>query len=259
MNGDSSIQVNEDVSKFSRGLYEHVGPATIYSGIDSSIKGREAVSKFYSGLYDHDNLAKIYDERTGFYEEVCREIMYLPPVIVTKELASMFKNESLNNKLVLDIGAGSGLVGEKLQEAGFKNLHALEPSMKMLKIAKQKNVYGKFFSCYVTADPIPTIESNTYDTVVSGGCFLPNHIKMEALQEFARVTKPGGFVVITIRDFEYEMNFMEEISKLMKERVVQLRSMSLTPYQLHYENDFELVEAYVVTLQVLSQTSCLIN
>lgn len=49
------------------------------------------------------------------------------------------------NAEILDIGAGTGFVGEYLSQHGFKNVDALEPSKGMLEIAEKKKVYRNFY------------------------------------------------------------------------------------------------------------------
>ncbi|KAJ7323073.1 ubiE/COQ5 methyltransferase [Desmophyllum pertusum] len=44
---------------------------------------------------------------------------------------------------LLDIGAGTGLVGQKLAARGFTNLEAIDLSPKMLAIDEKKNLYQK--------------------------------------------------------------------------------------------------------------------
>ncbi len=50
------------------------------------------------------------------------------------------------NARILDVGAGTGLVGEHLKKRGFFNLDALEPSRGMLEVAESKDIYRKLYS-----------------------------------------------------------------------------------------------------------------
>ena len=43
------------------------------------------------------------------------------------------------------MGAGTGLIGIELQKLGYSNLHALDISPEMLKEAKKRNIYKRFF------------------------------------------------------------------------------------------------------------------
>ena len=103
----------------------------------------------------------------------------------------------------------------------------------------------------MTSDPIPEISNNTYDAVVSSGCFVPGHIKVEALKELARITKLNGFIVFTLFDPNFEMNYMEEMGKILIEKKVELISMKLIPYKLDYVQNYKQVFAYLIVLKVL--------
>jgi len=80
---------------------------------------------------------------------------------------------------------------------------------------------------------------------------VPGHIEMNALIELVRITKSNGYIVITVRDPEFEMNYMEEIGKVMNTKKVELLSMKLIPYKREYTTNYELTYGYLVTFKVL--------
>ena len=85
---------------------------------------------------------------------------------------------------ILDIGAGTGVVGQLLSANGYQNVDALDGTPKMLEIAKQKKCYKSFIISYVASDIRLPIEDNTYDVVIMSGVFCPGHIRVEAVQFF---------------------------------------------------------------------------
>ena len=70
---------------------------------------------------------------------------YQSPDFLVPELQKAIENTlpTLDKDAVqlLDIGAGSGMIGEKLRERGFTNLVAIDLSPKMLALAEKKNIY----------------------------------------------------------------------------------------------------------------------
>ena len=48
------------------------------------------------------------------------------------------------NIRILDVAAGTGIVGQVLNQLGFSDVDALDVSEKMLKKAREKNVYRNF-------------------------------------------------------------------------------------------------------------------
>jgi len=106
---------------------------------DVSKKDDELVKDLYNGLFSSEDIACRYDELAHVYDKVLDIIKYTAPEYISKELASRFKDENLDKKLVLDLGAGSGAIGKKLNELGFASLHALDISNGILDEARKKN------------------------------------------------------------------------------------------------------------------------
>ena len=219
--------------------------------VNISPEDNEMIKKFYDGYHSSKNLAKTYDERADVYDEVCNKLQPLWPEHIAEELAGRYHSKELDTKLVIDMGAGTGLTGEILHDHGFRELHALDMSSGILEEARKKNIYKEFFTFEVSADASPFIKDDTYDAVVSGAAIISNHMKCDVLREFVRITKPNGFVVCTIYDPMMEMNFMEEIGSLMRKRKAELLFMELVPYYLEYQDNYKQVNAYLLTLGVL--------
>ncbi|XP_062593636.1 uncharacterized protein LOC134255140, partial [Saccostrea cucullata] len=101
---------------------------------------------------------------------------------------------------ILDVAAGRGEVAEELVKKGFKQLDALDPSENMLRNARAKNIYQKFYCEFLSKEPSPNISNGTYPCVVCSGWFGSGHIPSGALLELIRITKPGGMIFIVMRE-----------------------------------------------------------
>ena len=88
---------------------------------------------------------KLYDDwaNTGAYEKNVREWGYDMPEKIAAAAASQTLNASIADCKVLDAGAGDGLSGVALKEAGFTNIIGTDLSPEMLAIAKERNVYSE--------------------------------------------------------------------------------------------------------------------
>ncbi|XP_069193988.1 methyltransferase-like protein 27 isoform X1 [Procambarus clarkii] len=95
----------------------------------------------------------------------------------------------------MDIAAGTGAIGLELHKKGFTNIDALDPSEGMLKVLKETGVYNLIYQEFISQDPT-TIPEDTYDVVVTTGSLLHSHMPVQAMDEFIRITKPGGLVII---------------------------------------------------------------
>ncbi|XP_013412045.1 methyltransferase-like protein 27 isoform X2 [Lingula anatina] len=127
---------------------------------------------------------------------------YLGPKMAAEALTSYVERSgwSKGKIRVLDVGAGTGFVAIQLANRGFKRMDALDPSEGMLEKAKTRGVYENFIQEFLTPDPTPGIANDTYDAVVSSGGMGEGHIPCGALREMVRVVKPGGLVVIAMRE-----------------------------------------------------------
>ncbi|KAJ8317688.1 hypothetical protein KUTeg_005592 [Tegillarca granosa] len=106
---------------------------------------------------------------------------------------------------------------EELNKRGFKDIDALDPAEGMLEKAKKKNIYNKLLCEFMTEEKLP-IDQGYYDCVVSSGGFGDGHIPIEALYEMIRIVKPGGIIVIAMRE-EYLENvesYKDKLEPLMK-------------------------------------------
>ena len=103
---------------------------------------------------------------------------------------------------VLDVGAGTGLVGEKLNSQNDLEIDALDISPEMLDMARSKNVYRSTVVADLTK-PL-SIPDSTYKAVVSSGTFTHGHVGPDALDELLRLAKSGALFVLSINAEHFE-------------------------------------------------------
>nr|KAG5705137.1 hypothetical protein BaRGS_030854 [Batillaria attramentaria] len=141
---------------------------------------------------------------------------------------------------VLDVGAGTGLIGERLRDHGFKNVDALDASVEMLKAAERKGVYQRYLQGVFTQDPIDGIDNDTYDLIVMCGVCGPGAVPVEAFEEAVRILKPNGYVVNCMRAEyletcpEYRGRWQPFVARLEEEG--KWRLVSQHKYSNHYFN-----------------------
>ena len=97
---------------------------------------------------------------------------------------------------VLDIGAGTGLVGLHLAAAGAGPLDGTDISPEMLARAAEKRVYRSLFEGDVTAR-LP-VADGAYRGLVSSGTFTCGHVGPGAIAELLRVAAPGALFVLSV-------------------------------------------------------------
>jgi SAM-dependent methyltransferase len=102
----------------------------------------------------------------------------------------------------LDAGCGTGLVGEALAILGYTNIVGIDISPAMIKHAENLQAYDRLYE-HDLGRPIPESD-NSFAAVTCFGSLGPGHAPPECLNEFIRVTRPGGFVIFNVRPDTYE-------------------------------------------------------
>lgn len=153
----------------------------------------------------------------------------------------------MGDSKILDVGAGTGLVGEELCKRNFTNIDALDASEACLYEAEKKGIYNQFFVDVLGPGKHLNLEDNCYDAAIAVGVFTLNHVKAEgAMDEMARVVRSGGLVCFTIREdvmFEAEYGYEDKMQQLCRDQVWKLVSHSKEQY--HSKNDFKKCFLYI--------------
>lgn len=143
---------------------------------------------------------------TRFSNRVEDYIKYRPsyPASIISFLRSEYQLKS--DKLIADIGAGTGISTELFLEAGYQVL-AVEPNQAMReKAIELLSHYDQFTAVDGTAEAT-TLEDECVDAIISGQAFHWFDVPKTKV-EFQRILKPSGLVVLiwnerlTLSDFE---------------------------------------------------------
>ncbi|MEL6317038.1 MAG: class I SAM-dependent methyltransferase [Pseudomonadota bacterium] len=104
---------------------------------------------------------------------------------------------------IFDAGAGTGLVGRLLAPRGYPPIDGGDISRRMLEIAAASGAYAQILQIDLQA-PLPIADA-TYDAVLCVGA--SGYMGPDALEEFARVLRPGGVILFTCGIETYDARF----------------------------------------------------
>ena len=139
---------------------------------------------------DSINLYKTW--ASTYDDDFAKQNDYRSPIEIAKYFEKYSNDE---NTPILDVGAGTGLIGECLN-LDSKEIDAIDISPEMLKIATTKNCYSKIIEADLSKGL--SINDNHYGAIVSAGTFTHGHVGPNVLDELIRVTRPGGLFVFTV-------------------------------------------------------------
>lgn len=102
---------------------------------------------------------------------------------------------------VLDVGCGTGLVGQALHDRGVETIDGIDISPEMLDQARRKGAYRTLVEADLT-QPLQ-IESHTYAGIVSAGTFTHGHLPPDPLDELIRIAAPGAHAAIGVNQAHF--------------------------------------------------------
>ncbi|MCR8726170.1 class I SAM-dependent DNA methyltransferase [Frigidibacter sp. ROC022] len=164
-----------------------------------------------------EEVAKRYDAWAETYDGYMASAGYRHPSVC---LALLTRHLPKGEGPVLDAGAGTGLVGEWLGIVGYPQAVALDLSEGMLAVAARKGVYASLHRAAL-GGPLPFTDGE-FAAVVSTGVFTTGHVGGEALDELARVTRPGGVMAITVKDTVWDGGFSAKVAEMQAAGVLRL-------------------------------------
>jgi len=171
---------------------------------------------------DSRELEERYDEWAEDYDrDLERDFAWRGPQVAAEVFARYVPKEAR----VLDAGAGTGLMGEALIKLGYEKLTGIDLSRGMLKQAAKRNIYEELHRM-VMGEPLD-FETASFDAVVSVGVLTLGHAPANSLDEMVRVTRPGGYVIFTLRpDVHESQGFREKQAALVEEEKWELVEVS---------------------------------
>ena len=161
------------------------------------------------GSASNQELEERYDQWAEEYDrDLDEDFAWNAPDNAARVLAGLVPA----NASILDAGAGTGLAGERLAAAGFTNMAAMDISQGMLDVAQSKNVYNSFHQM-VMGETLG-FKTGQFDAVISVGVFTLGHAPIHSFDELVRVTRPGGYIVFSLRIDMVDEGYQAYFSKL---------------------------------------------
>jgi predicted TPR repeat methyltransferase len=167
---------------------------------------------------DTDELTALYDAWAADYDrQIGEEMGYSGPAEATAALSRVVPETAA----VLDVGAGTGLVGVVLHARGYRNLTAADVSASMLRVAERKCVYRALH--VVDLDRGLPWGPAAFEALIGVGVYTSGHASARSIAELARVCRPGGYVCLSLRADASAAGYLEEIDRLEQKGLLTSR------------------------------------
>ncbi len=148
------------------------------------------LSKVYEKNGDNqelfDNWASTYDH------DLIDELGYVADAEACRQFVSLVNDRQAR---ILDAGCGTGLVGRRLKQAGYTNIHGSDYSEKMLAEAGTTGVYQSLEQHDLT---LPVKVDQPYDAAIAVGVFAFNVPSAEHIVNITTSLKVGGIALVTV-------------------------------------------------------------
>jgi Methylase involved in ubiquinone/menaquinone biosynthesis len=171
-----------------------------------------------------EEIAALYDGWADTYDAEMAAAGYRHPTIC---LALLSRHLPRGAAPLLDAGAGTGLIGEWLSIMGYPHVEALDISRGMLARAAEKGVYAALHNLAL-GGALPFADG-AFAGVISAGVFTTGHVGAEGLDELIRITRPGGVIVLTVKNTLWEDGFAARVAELERDGLVA-RAEETEPY-----------------------------
>jgi ubiquinone/menaquinone biosynthesis C-methylase UbiE len=158
---------------------------------------------------NQQEVADQYDRWASTYDADMSIAGYRHPAIC---LALLARHLPAGETPILDAGAGTGLMGEWMGILGYPHAEALDISQSMLAVAKAKGVYQAYHQLAL-GGPLPFAD-DAYAGITATGVFTTGHVGAEGLDELVRVCRPGGVIVLTVKETLWSGGFADYLNGL---------------------------------------------
>ena len=147
------------------------------------------LEKVYSAQSDEDRRTA-YNEWAETYDKDVTEfgiqLSYVGACVFAKHVA-------IGTGPILDAACGTGMHTMPLKMMGYNGFHGIDISDGMLAIANERNIYASLQR--MTLGNRLDFPDNHFEVTYAIGGLAPGNAPPQSLNEFIRVTRPGGLII----------------------------------------------------------------
>ncbi|RTE73312.1 hypothetical protein BHE90_012274 [Fusarium euwallaceae] len=188
--------------------------------------------RIYS-LTSVDHTRSVYDEWAKTYNEELNQKNqdYIAPATAAALVPQVLGTSTIDKDIeILDAGCGTGLVGSFLARLGAKKVDGVDLSPGMLEEARLTEAYRNLDVTDLSR-PL-SARDDSYDVVTCVGTLTQSHVGPEAVSEFVRVVRTGGYIVATVISEIWESGGYERhVKNLADQDKIKVLSTEVRDYR----------------------------
>ncbi|WP_162906783.1 class I SAM-dependent DNA methyltransferase [Algihabitans albus] len=168
--------------------------------MDERSKAEEQLDRIRRNADGPEAARKLYDEwAQGYDADLTGMHGYVAPQATAHALAELMPDRSAP---ILDVGCGTGLVGQALADSGCSCIDGIDISAEMLAEAGKKGVYRALWSENLLEGT--SADADSYAAVIGVGVFSRQLLPPPVFDELIRLVRPGGHFALVVRGDQFE-------------------------------------------------------
>ena len=166
-----------------------------------------------------EELLEKYEQWANTYETDVASFWEQVPLAAAHMLLKYVRDK---HDIILDVGAGTGLVGAELAKLGFKHIIGIDISPSMLNIASTKGVYRSLIPCSIKDEKFSRLSK--INNIVAVGVFAEGHAGATELTILQERINQEGILVFTARQ-----SFFHKLYDIVTQPELKLLDYRLMP------------------------------
>ncbi len=196
--------------------------------------GTAGFTSLRQGTTDARAVESYYDDWAETYDATLSDWQYHAPEYVCEVLRPHLGDGSR----VLDVGCGTGLLGETISGQGEMVIDGLDISGKSLELAERRGCYARLVQHDLANLPLP-VGADAYDAAASVGVLTYIEDSGALLRDLCRCVRAGGVISFTQRtDLWEERAFSSLIADIERDGLWTLDHVSEPQNYLPGNDDF---------------------
>ena len=190
--------------------------------------GDKAIEQFTINYPKPDEIGNFYNNISAKgYDEWALRVNFNEPYYIVDEVERLIEDKNIpqinRNAVVLDCGAGTGLLGYKLKQKGLDlQMTGIDATSSFVEVMAQMEEYKESREVWLGrgVSNFPADLKGRFDVCTASGVFLKGHMPCDALDDCHAALKMGGYFVTAMRSYYYvegrDEGFKEKLDGLIQ-------------------------------------------